>query len=266
MAQAWFVGVGINRFKFLPGNPLRGCGNDTKDCEAFASLMDGVDPLRSITLFDEQATAEAELDVLGRACMDMAVDDVLFYQHSSHGALLRDGDPESGVVCCYDFDNVKWDGTGGITADQYHKLFTASHGRIRWLGDHCHAGRMERDLCRPGLNHRFWPRDGIDVGFGFPRQPHPMKAVVEASPNVVALFACDWNQTAADALVAGRWNGAATAYLLTQRGAPGGLLIPAHELARRTNVTLDEDGYSQRVQLVGDPGQLVLPFNPLLAA
>jgi hypothetical protein len=70
--------------------------------------------------------------------------------------------------------------------------------------------------------------------------------------NGALISGCRTDQTSTDALIFGRYNGAATYYLL-QELKDGGLSRPLESVVANLNATLDKNGYEQDPQLKGSP-------------
>ncbi|GAA4380754.1 caspase family protein [Paeniglutamicibacter cryotolerans] len=234
------VCVGINRFAHLPaGSWLNGCVNDAEDFAALLGSGYGFSDSQIDVLTDAAASKEAVLGRLGEA-MDRAASEGLkhlVFTFSSHGTQVPDtsgdeADHADEAFATYDLDQAgdQWDPSTLIIDDELHDLFArATPGLlVEVVLDTCHSGTGLKALdLLPGRRPRFLPPPTpIGLERTATADPRAFRDLVARSAGAgtgsgrpVLLAGCRSDQTSADAVFEGRYNGAFTYYLLKELAA-----------------------------------------------
>lgn len=250
--------VGINHYK-IPGADLNGCVNDVTNVRDILLTYFGFTVKEIRVVVNERATKAAVIKRLNWLVKDAGPGDRLLFHFSGHGSQIRDRDGDElkdhldEILCPHDLD---WDGTYIIDDDLQRIASGLPEGvNLEVLLDCCHSGTGTRDFrgiqTPPELTHkpRFLPppvdiqlreEDGLPVNKIF-RSPQ--------NPTTHVLFSgCRDNQTSADALIKGSYNGAFTYYFCKHlRDAQGNLI--RGEILKRLRASLKFNGFDQVPQL-----------------
>jgi len=218
--------VGINRY-MMSNSDLSGCVNDVTNIRDSLIKFFGfqTEDIRVVT--DERATKKGIMDRLKWLVKGAKAGDRLLFHFSGHGSQVRDRDGDElkdkldEILCPHDMD---WDGTY-IVDDELRKIFAGlpKGCALEVLLDSCHSGTGTRELL--GLaqlppEQSFKPRflvPPVDiqcrVDGDLPLQRLLRPANPAPLPEYLSLFSgCADNQTSADALIGGKYNGAFTYY------------------------------------------------------
>jgi hypothetical protein len=202
----YLLSVGINKYK-QPGNDLRGCVNDVLNIRKTLAENCGFSYVSMRTLFDSAATKNNIIEGLKNMVRLAARGDHLIYHHSSHGSQVEDtsGDESDSldeILCPYDFS---WDGIW-ISDDELKEVICNMKKGITLdiVLDSCHSGTGIRKLeIRPKcITPIHLPKANLN------------RLLSKNLPSTVTLWAgCKSDQTSADALIGGQYNGAMTYFL-----------------------------------------------------
>lgn len=250
--------VAINAYPD-PRNALRGCLNDAIDLRTEALLACGFEAANIEILRDAAATAAHWRTGLAWLT-DPSITGRRFMAYSGHGAQMIDGDTASDVCCPWDF---AWSHETALTIADFRAAFERlppDGPAALWLSDSCHSGGLAGDATRAPSRNDSRPR-----AFVFDRQVrvhghHSLHAAVEGLPHVALISGCRSDQTSADALIGGRYNGAFTHALLQALRIPGALDRPLTWVVAETIWRLKADGYDQVPQLTASDDQRDRPF------
>lgn len=267
--------VGINNFKNLPQSSwLHGCVNDANDLAALLREQYGFAPDDVTVLVDAEASKKAVLEAL-TGLVERAESgnlDQIVFTFSSHGTQIPDtnGDEADSLdecFACYDIDSAgdSWNKDTVIVDDELHELLLRlpAASRMDVVLDTCHSGTGLRALdLIPGRRPRFLP----------PPTPEGLRSVETlettnksslkelsqgANGNdgvqAVLMAACRDDQTATDAFIDGRYNGAFTYHLVRTLKSDGAL--SRADLLKAVSKALKEGRFDQVVQLEATPAQ-----------
>ncbi|MFE4197784.1 caspase domain-containing protein [Paenarthrobacter sp. NPDC056912] len=218
--------VGINKFKYLPESSwLQGCVNDAEDLAALLQEKYGFAAGDVTVLRDAKATKKSVMAALNALVDGTANGDAkhIVFTFSSHGTQIPDtsgdeADRLDEAFACYDINNTgdAWDPQTVISDDELSALFARLPEGVLMdvVLDTCHSGTGLKSLdLLPGRRPRFLPaptpRAVIATEFNDTRTLRDLvKAATLSRP--VLMAACRSDQTAADALIDGKYNGAFT--------------------------------------------------------
>ena len=260
--------VGINKYK-MANSDLSGCVNDVTNIrDSLIKYFDfTVDDIRVIT--DERATKMAIMERLTWRVKGAKTGDRLLFHFSGHGSQVRDRDGDElkdkmdEILCPHD---MNWDGTY-IVDDELRKIFTGlpKGCALEVLLDSCHSGTGTRELL--GLaqlppDQSFKPRflpppadilcrvdDDLPIIHLLSGSSNPSRLAPDALPDYLSLFSgCADNQTSADAIIGGKYNGAFTYYFCKHlRDVKG--KITRSDLLKRVRASLKHEDFDQVPQL-----------------
>ncbi|MEV7604642.1 caspase family protein [Paenarthrobacter sp. NPDC089322] len=257
--------VGINKFKYLPQSSwLQGCVNDAEDMASILEAKYGFAPAGITVLRDAKATKKAVMSELNKL-VDGAVDgssEHLVLTFSSHGTQVPDtsgdeADRLDEAFACYDINNAgdAWDPDTVISDDELATLFTRLPEGVLMdvILDTCHSGTGLKSLdLLPGRRPRFLPaptpRAVIANEFNDTRTLRDMVKAAKLSRPVL-MAACRSDQTAADAPINGRYNGAFTYHFLKSVQSDG--TAGRAEILKLVSKGLKAGGFDQVAQLEG---------------
>jgi hypothetical protein len=259
MTQKAFL-IGINHYR-MPGADLQGCVNDVTNIRDILLNYFGFEVKDIRVLVDERATKKAILHRLEWLVKGAKAGDRLVLHFSGHGSQIRDRNGDElkdrldEILCPHDLD---WDGNF-IVDDDLDAFFAGlpKGVHLEVLLDCCHSATGIRE--GTGGPAGSLPGQNIKVRFLTPpvdilcRQDDEDLQVRHLArdgirPGHVLFAACRDNQTAADAFIKGKYNGAFTYYLCMHlRDMQGG--VTRGELLRRVRASLKHYGYSQVPQL-----------------
>lgn len=257
--------VGINKFKNLPQSSwLQGCVNDAEDLAALLEAKYGFEASGITVLRDAKAgkkSVMAELNKLVDSAIDGKSEHIVF-TFSSHGTQIPDtsgdeADRLDEAFACYDINNVgdAWDPATVISDDELATLFSRLPDGILMdvVLDTCHSGTGLKSLdLLPGRRPRFLPaptpRAAVANEFNDTRTLRDMVKSAKLSKPVL-MAACRSDQTAADALIEGRYNGAFTYHFLKSLQSDG--TVGRAEILKLVSKGLKGGGFDQVAQLEG---------------
>ncbi|MCT9870125.1 caspase family protein [Paenarthrobacter aurescens] len=255
--------VGINKFKFLPQSSwLNGCVNDAEDLAGMLEKQYGFESSAITVLRDAKAvkkTVMAELTKLVDAAVAGTATHIVF-TFSSHGTQVPDtsGDESDRLdeaFACYDINDAgdAWDFSTVITDDELATLFARLPKGVLMdvVLDTCHSGTGLKSLdLLPGRRPRFLPaptpRAVIANESKDTRSLRDMVKTAKLSTPVL-MAACRSDQTAADALIDGRYNGAFTYNFV--KSLEGDNTAGRAEILKLVSKGLKTGGFDQIAQL-----------------
>jgi hypothetical protein len=267
MAQRALL-VGINRYK-MEGSDLSGCVNDVTNIRDSLIKFFGfaAEDIRLVT--DGRATKKNIVERLQWLVKGVKAGDRLLFHFSGHGSQIRDrnGDELSDkldeIICPHDMD---WDGTY-IVDDELRKIFAGlpKGCALEVLLDSCHSGTGTRELLglaqlppAQSFKPRFLPppvdiqcrMDGdLPIRRLFSGRANPGANSLPPIPEYLSLFSgCADNQTSADALIGGKYNGAFTYYFCKHLRDVKGKISRA-DLLKRVRASLKHEDFDQVPQL-----------------
>jgi hypothetical protein len=267
--------VGINNFKNLPQSSwLHGCVNDANDLAALLRGQYGFSSDDVTVLVDADASKKAVLGAL-TGLVERAESgdlDQIMFTFSSHGTQIPDtnGDEADGLdecFACYDIDSAgdSWNKDTVIVDDELHELLLRlpASARMDVVLDTCHSGTGLRALdLIPGRRPRFLPPpspEGLRIieTIGTFKKPSLRELAARskdaAGGQAVLMAACRDDQTATDAFIDGRYNGAFTYHLVKTLRTDAGL--SRADLLRAVSKALKASDFDQIVQLEATPAQ-----------
>ncbi|SEI52122.1 Caspase domain-containing protein [Arthrobacter sp. yr096] len=257
--------VGINKFKYLPQSSwLNGCVNDAEDLAALLEEKYGFDASNITVLRDAKASKKSVMAELGKL-LDAAITGTathLVFTFSSHGTQVPDtsGDESDSLdeaFACYDINNSgdAWDPDTVISDDELAALFARLPKGVLMdvVLDTCHSGTGLKSLdLLPGRRPRFLPaptpRAVIANESKDTRSLRDMVRTAKLSTPVL-MAACRSDQTAADALIDGRYNGAFTHHFVKTVQDDG--TAGRAEVLKLVSKGLKTGGFDQIAQLEG---------------
>ncbi len=226
-----------------------------------------IDDIRVIT--DDRATKKAIMERLTWLVKGAKAGDRMLFHFSGHGSQVRDRDGDElkdkmdEILCPHDMD---WDGTY-IVDDELRKVFSGlpKGCALEVLLDSCHSGTGTRELL--GLSQlppvlsfkpRFLPPpadilcrvdDDLPIQHLLSGRSNPSRLAPDALPDYLSLFSgCADNQTSADAMIGGSYNGAFTYYFCKHLRDVKGKISRA-ELLKRLRASLKFNDFDQTPQL-----------------
>ncbi len=257
--------VGVNKYK-MAGSDLNGCVNDVTNVRHILMTYFGFSVKEIRVVIDERATKANIMKRLEWLVKGAKTGDQLLFHFSGHGSQIRDRDGDElkdgmdEILCPYDMD---WDGTY-IVDDDLNKLFGKLPKGVNLdvLLDSCHSGTATREMRGPEgsdgnrvVRARYLPppvdilcreEDGLPVRRLMRGNPAPI--------NHVLFSGCRDNQTSADALIDGVYNGAFTYYFCKNLRDANGAVSRA-ELLKRLRASLKFNKYDQVPQLEAPEGK-----------
>lgn len=267
--------VGINEFEHLPKSSwLQGCVNDARDLAGLLETGYGFPGPDISVLLDSQATKERVVAQLN-ALLDRAASGELqhiVFTFSSHGTQIPDtSDDEADrldeAFACYDINNAgdSWDPATVISDDELFSLFARLPDGVLMdvVLDTCHSGTGLKSLdLLPGRRPRFLPaptaRGVAATEFS---EPRALRDLVKAGRGVkpVLLAACRADQTAADAYLEGRYNGAFTYNFI--KAVRGDGTLGRADILKLVSKGLRAGGFDQVAQLEGTTAARKAPWG-----
>jgi len=238
---------------------LNGCVNDVTNVRDILLKFFAfrVDDIR--LLVDERATKQAIMDRLTWLVKGAKAGDRLLFHYSGHGSQIRDRDGDElkdkmdEILCPH---NMDWDGTY-IVDDELQKIFSCiiSGVLLEIFLDCCHSGtgtRVLRGLEKLPPEFSFKPRflpPPIDLQSRIDEDLEVKRLFRTINPVSHILFAgCRDNQTSADAMIGGHYNGAFTYYLCKHLRDTSATINRA-ELLKRVRASLRFNDFNQVPQL-----------------
>ncbi|MFK0001387.1 caspase domain-containing protein [Paenarthrobacter sp. NPDC090522] len=257
--------VGINKFKFLPQSSwLQGCVNDAEDLSTLLAEKYGFAASDITVLRDAKATKKAVMAGLSKLVEAATTGeaDHLVFTFSSHGTQIPDTNGDEAdrldeAFACYDINNTgdAWDPATVIADDELADVFASLPDGIRMdvVLDTCHSGTGLKSLdLVPGRRPRFLPaptpRAVIATEFNDSRTLRDMVKSAKLSKPVL-MAACRSDQTAADALIDGRYNGAFTYHFV--KSLRSDATLGRAEILKLVSKGLKAGNFDQVAQLEG---------------
>lgn len=242
---------------------LRGCINDANTMQALL-LKQG---FTVEMVLEKQATTQGILSALGRLTAGAEPGDVLVFHYSGHGSQVFstiEPDKMDEIICPIDLDWIK----NVIRDDDLKRIFNAVPVGVNTtvILDCCHSGdgmdQVEsaefllsttgtKAIASEPITNRYLPmpadmaelvaRKGIEV--------RTFDTTRDVNRSALLIAGCDYNQTSADAYIAGKYQGAAT-YALSQAIAKNPS-VSYYDLVWSMNKFMVDNGFTQRPQLDG---------------
>jgi hypothetical protein len=256
--------VGINDYNGV--NDLQGCINDVTNVRSVLKTFFGFENTDIRVLTDSRATRKNILSRLEKMVRNAVTGDYLIFHFSGHGSQIRDregdelADHMDELICPCD---MNWD-DGFISDDMFSDILKHLKKGVRMeiLLDSCHSGTGTRDLM-PILtsgrsdvrfSHYRYLKPPADIEcryLGDEETLKPSKSFStdkEITLNHILWAGCKDNQTSADALIDGNYNGAFSYYFCKHVRESGGNISRA-ELYTRVKNSLKFNHFSQVPQL-----------------
>jgi predicted chitinase len=254
--------VGINAYRDAP---LRGCINDVGDMREFLSVVCKFAPADIRVLLDAKASAAAIKENLQRWLIsDAAPNDRLVFHFSGHGTQLpgRDGSVHD-VICPVDFDFTEATALSDVDFGQLFKSIPVE-ARFVWVSDSCHSGDLARGRMKMDAVPRYLPPPPqimaqIDALLMRGGKKRSLNGIVERL-NGLLIAGCQSDETSADAIFDGRYNGALSYYLLRALQHDDARAQEIETLLQGVQGALNQNGYAQHPQLRGLPKLYRQPF------
>jgi metacaspase-1 len=256
--------VGINDYQGI--NDLQGCINDVTNVRSILKTFFGFSNSEIRVLTDSRATKKNILSRLGKMVKSAVNGDYLIFQFSGHGSQIRDreGDELSDhmdeLICPYD---MNWD-DGFISDDTLREILQELKKGVRMeiLLDSCHSGTGTREIvpdltsgqlyCTSVRNRYMAPPVDIECRYlgdeDLLKPARSFRTDREIIMNHVLWTGCRDNQTSADAMIDGHYNGAFSYYFCKHVRESGGNISRADLLFRVRN-SLKYNKYDQVPQL-----------------
>ncbi|MBT2535179.1 caspase family protein [Arthrobacter sp. ISL-69] len=267
--------VGINEFEHLPKSSwLQGCVNDARDLAGLLQAGYGFPGADISILLDSQATKERVVAQLN-ALLDRAASGELqhiVFTFSSHGTQIPDSSDDEAdrldeAFACYDINNSgdSWDPATVISDDELFTLFARLPDGVLMdvVLDTCHSGTGLKSLdLLPGRRPRFLPAPTArGVAATEFNEPRALRDLVKAGRGVkpVLLAACRADQTAADAYLEGRYNGAFTYNFI--KAVRGDGTLGRAGILKLVSQGLRAGGFDQVAQLEGTTAARKAPWG-----
>ncbi len=255
--------VGINDYQGI--NDLQGCINDVTNVRSILKTYFGFTNSEIRVLTDSRATKSNILSRLDKMVSSAVEGDKLIFHFSGHGSQIRDRDGDEladhmdELICPYD---MNWD-DGFITDDMLREILTRLKKGVTMeiLLDSCHSGTGTRDLTvHPAgtdqcniINNRYL-NPPVDIECRYLGDEDNLKPVRsfrtdrEIILNHILWAGCKDNQTSADAMIDGYYNGAFSYYFCKHvRDSQGN--ISRADLYTRVKNSLKYNKYDQVPQL-----------------
>ncbi len=255
--------VGINDYQGI--NDLQGCINDVTNVRSILKTYFGFTNSEIRVLTDSRATKSNILSRLDKMVSSAVEGDKLIFHFSGHGSQIRDRDGDEladhmdELICPYD---MNWD-DGFITDDMLREILTRLKKGVTMeiLLDSCHSGTGTRDLTlKPAgtdqcniINNRYL-NPPVDIECRYLGDEDNLKPVKSFRTdrqiilNHILWAGCKDNQTSADAMIDGYYNGAFSYYFCKHvRDSQGN--ISRADLYTRVKNSLKYNKYDQVPQL-----------------
>jgi hypothetical protein len=256
--------VGINDYKGV--NDLQGCINDVTNVRSVLKTFFGLENSDIRVLTDSRATKKNILTRLDKMVKSAVNGDYLIFHFSGHGSQIRDREGDEltdhmdELICPYD---MNWD-DGFISDDMFSEILQQLKKGVRMeiLLDSCHSGTGTRDLrlmmssgqpSAEPVKYRYM-RPPVDIECRYQgdeeilKPPKAFNTDKEIILNHVLWAGCKDNQTSADALIDGEYNGAFSYYFCKNVRESSGN-ISRTDLYTRIKNSLKHNHFSQVPQL-----------------
>jgi hypothetical protein len=243
--------VGINAY---PGQPLNGCVNDVNDMARLLVDACGFRSAEIRLVVDARATTANIRDRLEWLVAGARPGDRLFFHYSGHGARFPVRNAQGEVtavhdtICPVDFD---WSEAHALLDVNLQAIVdkVPEGTEFVYVSDSCNSGDLTREL-RPYAIRAMIPP--ADIAWRLRTARDLSIKPSEVTHDRCALISgCRSDQTSADAVFGGRYNGALSYYLLQSLQHAGGLHAPLTHLVPDVVQRLAKGGYDQVPQLRG---------------
>lgn len=251
--------VGINKYQ-LPGSDLQGCVNDVTNMRHMLLTYFGFTVEQIRVIVDERATKAAIMERLQWLVKGAKAGDRLVFHYSGHGSQIRDRhgdelkDRMDEIICPHDMD---WEGNYIIDDDLGAIFSRVPKGvNVEVFLDSCHSGTATREIIAVensaiGIigKHRFL-KPPVDI-LCREKDDLPVHRLLRGNPVPVThvLFSgCRENQTSADAMIQGSYNGAFT-YFFCKHMRDANAELTRAEALKRVRASLRFNKYDQVPQL-----------------
>jgi metacaspase-1 len=256
--------VGINDYNSV--NDLQGCINDVTNVRSVLKTFFGFENTDIRVLTDSRATKKNILSRLEKMVKNAVNGDHLIFHFSGHGSQIRDregdelADHMDELICPCD---MNWD-DGFISDDMFSDILQQLKKGVRMeiLLDSCHSGTGTRDIQQFPTSGRFsadivenrYLKPPVDIECRYQgeeeilKPPKAFRTDKEITLNHILWAGCRDNQTSADALIDGNYNGAFSYYFCKHVRESGGN-ISRSDLLTRVKNSLKFNHFSQVPQL-----------------
>jgi hypothetical protein len=269
--------IGINRYR-IPGADLRGCVNDVKNMQSVLTRSYGFKGDDITVLTDFAATKKGIESAIRKLVQGGRKGDVLLVHFSGHGSNVPDNDGDEAddrdeILCPTDLD---W--KNPMRDDWLRKTFDSMRAGVSLtvITDCCHSGTITRAVRPPDAPsiERYlpspWDLVAVESGRSLrgtvktelrtsKRASRKQRDIVEADLPEVLITGCRADQTSADAMIGGSFNGALTYNLVAAIGDAQGELS-YRQLHDATTAKLKRGRFDQVAQLECAKSHLDRPF------
>ena len=269
--------IGINRYR-IPGADLRGCVNDVKNMQSVLTRSYGFKGGDITVLTDFAATKKGIESAIRKLVQGGRKGDVLLVHFSGHGSNVPDNDGDEAddrdeILCPTDLD---W--KNPMRDDWLRKTFDSMRAGVSLtvITDCCHSGTITRAVQPPDAPsiERYlpspWDLVAVESGRSLrgtvktelrksKRASRKQRDIVEADLPEVLITGCRADQTSADAMIGGSFNGALTYNLVAAIGDAQGELS-YRQLHDATTAKLKRGRFDQVAQLECAKSHLDRPF------
>jgi metacaspase-1 len=269
--------IGINRYR-IPGADLRGCVNDVKNMQSVLTRSYGFKEGDITVLTDFAATKKGIESAIRKLVQGGRKGDVLLVHFSGHGSNVPDNDGDEAddrdeILCPTDLD---W--KNPMRDDWLRKTFDSMRAGVSLtvITDCCHSGTITRAVQPPDAPsiERYlpspWDLVATESGRSLrgtvktelrksKRASRKQRDIVEADLPEVLITGCRADQTSADAMIGGSFNGALTYNLVAAIGDAQGELS-YRQLHDATTAKLKRGRFDQVAQLECAKSHLDRPF------
>jgi hypothetical protein len=224
--------IGKNNYS---SSPLHGCVNDANDWKE-KLLSKGFD---EVIMFLDSQVKKSDIRAKIRSYLELTEYDLLVITNSSHGTYTPDytGQEINGYN-----EAIYWDST--YIDDEVIEDLSGLKCQWFFFNDACFSG----DMTRLGFNQKMKPR--FIQTCPIPKTKLVLKKFMSKSLNGVYISGCDEEQYSYDAYINGRYNGAATYYMLKSIGEIDNRSSYYSEWQQLRNYLPNQD-YPQSPQLEG---------------
>ena len=256
--------VGINDYN--GSNDLQGCINDVTNVRSILKTYFELENSEIRVLTDSRATKKNILARLEKMIKNSVNGDYLIFHFSGHGSQIRDreddelSDHMDEIICPYD---MNWD-DGFISDDMFSGILKQLKKGVRMeiLLDSCHSGTGTREISPYMTVGRFvtdpvkyrYMKPPVDIECRYLgdeeilKPPRSFRTDKEIELNHILWAGCRDNQTSADALIDGQYNGAFSYYFCKHIRENQGT-ISRSDLHNRVKNSLKYNNFSQVPQL-----------------
>jgi len=233
--------IGINNYASI--GDLNGCLNDVTNIKRLLVEQFAFDAASIVTLEDDKAIKRSIAQTWRRLARAAKAGDRLVFHFSGHGTAIRsedDDEDQDELICLH---NMTFGDPATYLTDDELAAMTREVGKgvhLTFILDNCHSGTGTRELFIAESARKFGAEHPVLPRYVLPPkewQPTPRaranrdrsrlfeavrEAAAEKDLNHLLLAAAMDTQTAADAYIAGAYNGAFTYYLCDSARSAGG--------------------------------------------